>query len=101
MMHPCTRPIREIAARVEPDCVVITVSDAGNGVPVELLPRLFERFAIAGPTGGTGLGLYLVRRIALGHGGDAVYRPPTRDVPHVFELTLPREQTRTRARVHG
>jgi PAS domain S-box-containing protein len=90
-----------VAARVEPECVVITVSDAGNGVPVELLPRLFERFAIAGPTGGTGLGLYLVRRIARGHGGDAAYRPPTRDVPHVFELTLPREQTHTRARVHG
>jgi PAS domain S-box-containing protein len=90
-----------VAARVEPECVTITVSDAGNGVPVELVPRLFERFAIAGPTGGTGLGLYLVRRIALGHDGDAVYRPPGRGVPHVFELTLPREQTRTRARVHG
>lgn len=95
------QPPITVAARVEPDCVVIAVSDAGNGVPVELEPRLFERFAIAGPTGGTGLGLYLVRRIARGHGGDARYRPPAHGVPHVFELTLPREQASTQAWVHG
>lgn len=95
------QPPITVTARVEPECVVISISDAGNGVPTELLPRLFDRFAIAGPTGGTGLGLYLVRRIARGHDGDARYRPPAHGVPHVFELTLPREQTRTRTRVHG
>ena len=95
------QPPISVAARVESGCVVIAISDAGNGVPAELAPRLFERFAIAGPTGGTGLGLYLVRRIARGHGGDARYRPPAHDVPHVFELVLPLEQTSSRAWVHG
>ena len=51
--------------------VHIQVSDAGPGVPTGLVPRLFERFAIAGRTGGTGLGLFLVREIARGHGGEA------------------------------
>jgi signal transduction histidine kinase len=95
------QPPISVAAHTEPDCVVISVSDAGNGVPVELGPRVFDRFAIAGPTGGTGLGLYLVRRIARGHGGEARYRPPAHGVPHVFELVLPLEQTSKRAWAHG
>jgi len=56
--------------------VELTVTDGGRGVPDELVPRLFDRFATAGSAGGTGLGLYLVREIMRGHGGDAVYRPP-------------------------
>lgn len=50
----------------------IAVCDAGGGVPDDVVPRLFERFA-AGPRGGTGLGLYLVREIARRHGGEASY----------------------------
>ncbi len=69
--------------------VRIRVSDAGTGVPAELVPHLFERFAIAGPSGATGLGLYLVREIARGHGGDAEYHPAAGDAPHAFELSLP------------
>lgn len=83
-------PVRVVGS-ADGDRVRICVSDAGPGVPRELIPRLFERFAIAGPTGGTGLGLYLVREIARGHGGDAVYRPPSEDRPGAFEITLPLE----------
>jgi signal transduction histidine kinase len=68
----------------------IEVTDAGSGVPAELLPRLFERFAITGPSGGTGLGLYLVRDVARRHGGDATYHPPEGDQPARFEIRLPR-----------
>ena len=70
--------------------VHIRVSDAGHGVPTGLVPRLFERFAIAGRSGGTGLGLYLVREIARGHGGEAEYHPPGPGQRAAFELTLPR-----------
>jgi PAS domain S-box-containing protein len=70
--------------------VHIRVSDAGPGVPTGLVPRLFERFAIAGRSGGTGLGLYLVREIARGHGGEAEYHPPGPGQRAAFELTLPR-----------
>ena len=70
--------------------VHIQVSDAGPGVPTGLVPRLFERFAIAGRTGGTGLGLFLVREIARGHGGEADYLPPGPGQRATFEMTLPR-----------
>jgi signal transduction histidine kinase len=70
--------------------VHIRVSDAGPGVPADLIPRLFARFAIAGASGGTGLGLYLVREIARAHGGEAEYRPPGPGQRATFEITLPR-----------
>jgi PAS domain S-box-containing protein len=69
--------------------VSIQVVDSGSGVDDELAPRLFERFA-TGPTGGTGLGLYIVREICRRHGGDVSYRPPTADSRSTFEITLPR-----------
>jgi PAS domain S-box-containing protein len=71
------------------DDVRIRVTDAGAGVADDLVPRLFQRFAITGDTGGTGLGLYLVREIARRHGGDVTYHPPTDDRPTTFELRLP------------
>jgi PAS domain S-box-containing protein len=72
------------------DQVHIRVSDAGAGIPGGLVPRLFERFAMAGPTAGTGLGLYLVREIARAHGGEAEYLPATTGEPAAFEIRLPR-----------
>lgn len=71
------------------DHVRIRVSDAGSGVPAELTPHLFERFASAGSTAGTGLGLYLVREVARRHGGDAVYLPSKNGGSAAFEIVLP------------
>ncbi len=47
----------------------VEVEDEGPGIPQDLLPRLFERFA-KGPGGGTGLGLAIARQIARAHGGE-------------------------------
>jgi signal transduction histidine kinase len=56
--------------------VEILVRDSGKGVPEAFVPRLFERFAQAGPaTGGTGLGLSIVRGLARAQGGEAWYEP--------------------------
>lgn len=78
-----------MGAQVRGDHVELRVTDAGHGVPDELVLRLFDRFAAAGATGGTGLGLYLVREIARGHGGEVVYEPPVDDSPTTFLIRVP------------
>ena len=75
-------PVRIGATRRAED-VEITVLDSGPGVPPEARDRLFERFGTT--TGGTGLGLYIVRELARAHGGDVAYR----ESDAAFVLTLP------------
>ena len=65
--------------------VVIEVRDEGNGVPPELVPRIFER-SVSGSPGGTGLGLALARTVAAADGGQVVLVRPR---PAVFALFLP------------
>lgn len=51
------------------DKVIISIKDSGIGIPVEDIPHLFQKFYRVNNTetnqiGGTGLGLYLCRRLA-------------------------------------
>ena len=39
------------------------------GIPPEILPRLFSKFATESPTGGSGLGLFISKSIVESHGG--------------------------------
>jgi signal transduction histidine kinase len=47
----------------------ITVSDTGEGIPAELLPRVFERFVKGAGSPGSGLGLAIAHDIVAAHGG--------------------------------
>ena len=56
----------------------VTVSDTGAGIPAEDIPRLFDRGFTNRPDGsGEGLGLFIVRAVALEYGGtvDVESRP--------------------------
>ncbi|MFC7493024.1 MULTISPECIES: PAS domain S-box protein [unclassified Nocardioides] len=83
-------PPVQVTARADGDDVLVTVEDAGAGVPAEMQGRLFDRFATGRKAGGTGLGLYIVRQLAREHGGDAWYRPPDGTAPGAFAFRLPR-----------
>jgi signal transduction histidine kinase/PAS domain-containing protein len=66
----------EVEARRDGDVVEITVSDDGSGVPPELLSRLFEPMTLRRVTSEHGgLGLALVRKMAVAMGGGAHYQP--------------------------
>lgn len=52
------------------DCVKVTVTDTGTGIPDDARAHLFEPFYTTKPTGkGTGLGLSIVRDIVLSYNG--------------------------------
>lgn len=66
-----------LTARRDGDEVVFTVSDTGAGIAPEDLPHVFDRFWRAEKsrsrrTGGSGLGLPIVRHLIAAHGGTAV-----------------------------
>ena len=49
--------------------VTIVVCDRGPGIPAELMPHFFIRFAAGSQSTGLGIGLYLARGMAEAHGG--------------------------------
>jgi two-component system phosphate regulon sensor histidine kinase PhoR len=76
------------------DTVGVVVSDSGVGIPAEHLPRIFERFyrvdAARGRTsGGTGLGLSLVRN-AVERSGGSVEISSQAGVGTTVTVSLPR-----------
>jgi signal transduction histidine kinase len=80
-----------VAARREGAAVLIEVVDQGPGVAPEFVPHLFRRFSrprIGQRRGGSGLGLSIVRELAVVNGGDVAYEPG-RPVGARFQVRLP------------
>lgn len=64
-----------VSAGVENGCVRIDITDTGEGIAPQHLPYVFERFYRADPsrarsTGGSGIGLAIVKQLVQAHGGD-------------------------------
>ena len=82
-----------IGMNSEKDRFTVTVTDQGDGIAPEHLPRIFERFyrvdgARTRGDGGTGLGLSIARHTMRAHGGDIdVWSQP--GVGSSFTLTFP------------
>jgi two-component system sensor histidine kinase MtrB len=68
----------------------LSIEDGGEGVPTDLVPRLFERFERGSVGQGSGLGLSIARAYARAHGGDLLYDPSGDGAR--FDLILPRKQ---------
>jgi signal transduction histidine kinase len=49
--------------------IIVSLKDTGQGIDLEILPKLFTRFATKSLSGGTGLGLFISKSIIEAHGG--------------------------------
>ncbi len=58
----------EITSSIGKDCIFITVSDSGPGVPLAMKDQLFDPF-YSTKSSGTGIGLSITNRIITDHGG--------------------------------
>ena len=68
--------------------IVISVTDTGQGIDPEIMPRLFTKFATKSIVG-TGLGLYISKRIIEAHGGKMWAENNSDGIGATFSFTLP------------
>ena len=83
-----------LASHAEGPDLVISVKDAGIGIPPEQLPRMFELFAqgdrsIARSEGGLGIGLTLVKSLVELHGGSISAESEGLGLGSTFTVRLP------------
>jgi signal transduction histidine kinase len=86
------------ARALDVDRVVISVADAGPGIPEDFHDQLFQRSArhpsTVATVAGTGIGLFISRALARANGGDLTHRS-NRPTGSCFDLTLPRRRPTT------
>jgi signal transduction histidine kinase/DNA-binding response OmpR family regulator len=83
----------EVSGSTKDDQLKLSVTDSGDGIPPEDLPHIFDRFfQTKNPDkelkGGNGIGLALVRELALGMGG-GIFASSKEGIGSSFVLVLP------------
>jgi signal transduction histidine kinase len=71
------------------DVVIVKIRDNGKGIDLEILPRLFTKFATKSEAGGTGLGLFISKSIVEAHGGKIWAENNTGGKGATFSFSLP------------
>lgn len=91
-----TPPGQRVSLHVsqEGDCVIIRVQDTGNGIDLDFLPHIFDRFRQADASttrkhGGLGLGLAIVKQLVELHGGTVRAESEGKGYGAAFTVTLP------------
>jgi signal transduction histidine kinase len=69
LRHTAEAGVVRVSARSTGGGIEITVADSGEGIPADLLPRVFDRFVKGRWSPGSGLGLAIVRDVVEAHGG--------------------------------
>ena len=92
----------------EEDFVKIWIKDTGSGIDPKDLPKLFHKFAridnsytIATESGGTGLGLYIVKLYAEGMGGQVGAFSKGAEQGSTFWFTLPKDKIKKFGEIGG
>ncbi|GAC1380194.1 MAG: hypothetical protein NVSMB33_05980 [Ktedonobacteraceae bacterium] len=93
LRHTPAGGIVTVNATQQDNQLMISVTDSGEGIPSNALPRVFDRFyradsARQSSTGGSGLGLAIVRAIVEAHGG-TVYAENVSEGGARISFTLP------------
>jgi signal transduction histidine kinase len=68
--------------------IIISVTDTGQGIDPEIMPRLFTKFATKS-IAGTGLGLYISKKIIEAHGGKMWAQNNPDETGATFSFTIP------------
>jgi signal transduction histidine kinase len=96
-------PVRVVLDGSGKDEVAVAVHNAGKRIPHETLESLFQplvRGAVGDPTGTSlGLGLFIVREIAIAHGG--AVEVESSNTSTTFRFRLPRRADATRSAAIG
>ena len=74
--------------KIEDGSVIVSIKDTGTGIDSQILPRLFTKFATRSERG-TGLGLYICKRIIEAHGGKIWGENNVDGIGATFSFSLP------------
>jgi two-component system NtrC family sensor kinase len=82
------RGVIRIRSVPELDDVIVSISDTGSGIPVEIQDRIFDPFFTTKEVGkGTGQGLAIARSVIEKHGGRLTFESSERGT--TFTVRLP------------
>ena len=79
--------------KIDNDEVIVSIKDNGSGIDLQILPKLFTKFATKSQSG-TGLGMFIAKSIIEAHGGKmwAKNNPDGRGATFTFTLPISLKQ---------